>query len=47
MWVKYWTAEWKSIVLHGPNSYIEQIIRAGFDGVYLDNVEAYYSIYFD
>eukprot|EP00026_Physarum_polycephalum_P014125 Phypoly_transcript_14601.p1 GENE.Phypoly_transcript_14601~~Phypoly_transcript_14601.p1 ORF type:complete len:241 (+),score=31.63 Phypoly_transcript_14601:246-968(+) len=47
MWVKFWSPEWQSIVLHGPRSYLQMVLEANFDGVYLDNVEAYYSIYFD
>lgn len=47
MWVKYWCQEWKDIILYSPRSYCNIIMEAGFDGIYLDNVEAYYSIYFD
>jgi len=46
-WVKFWTPEWQAIVLYGPRSYMQMVLDANFDGVYLDNVEAYYSIYFD
>jgi len=48
-WVEYWNDQWRKIIMNngnnddpGDNSYIRQIINAGFDGVYLDNVEAYY-----
>ena len=37
-WVEYWEQEWQNIIY----GYIDKIIAAGFDGVYLDNVEAYY-----
>lgn len=47
IWVKYWYSEWKDIIVYGQNSYTQIIVDAGFDGVYLDNVEAYYSLYFD
>ena len=35
--VRYWNTEWQSI-LYG---YLSRIIRAGFDGVYLDVIDAY------
>ena len=40
-WVEYWHPEWRSIIFGNDNSYIKKIIDAGFDGAYLDNVEAY------
>lgn len=46
-WVKFWKQEWKDIIYGNNDSYIKRIIDAGFDGAYLDNVEAYYSLYFD
>lgn len=36
----YWRSEWKDIWL-GSGGYLEKIIAAGFDGVYLDWIEAY------
>ncbi len=38
--VAYWRKEWKDIWL-GPSGYLSQMLDAGFDGVYLDWVEAY------
>lgn len=38
--VAYWNAAWKNIWL-GGDSRIDQLVREGFDGVYLDWVEAY------
>jgi len=35
--VQYWHTEWRQIVL----TYLDKIIDAGFDGVYLDLVDAY------
>ncbi|MBF2077667.1 MAG: endo alpha-1,4 polygalactosaminidase [Synechococcales cyanobacterium T60_A2020_003] len=35
--VKYWNAEWQSIVL----GYVDRILNAGFDGVYLDIVDGF------
>lgn len=47
IWVKFWNKEWKDIIYSGSDSYLDRILNAGFDGVYLDNVEAYYFLYFD
>ncbi len=38
--VAYWTAEWQEIWL-GDDGALQQILDAGFDGVYLDWIEAY------
>jgi cysteinyl-tRNA synthetase, unknown class len=45
-WVKFWKKEWQEIIYGNDNSYTKKIIDAGFDGAYLDNVEAYYFLYF-
>jgi cysteinyl-tRNA synthetase, unknown class len=45
-WVKFWKPEWQEIIYGNDKSYIKKIIDAGFDGAYLDNVEAYYFLYF-
>ncbi|WP_165779289.1 endo alpha-1,4 polygalactosaminidase [Brumimicrobium salinarum] len=47
IWVKFWKKEWQEIIYSGSNSYTQKIIDSGFDGAYLDNVEAYYFLYFD
>ncbi len=39
--VEYWHPDWQSIIFGSPNSYLDRIIAAGFDGVYLDLVDAY------
>lgn len=39
--VKYWEEDWKKIVYKDDNSYTNKILTAGFDGVYLDIIEAY------
>jgi len=41
IWVKFWKQDWQDIILGNDNSYTKKIINASFDGVYLDNVEAY------
>lgn len=47
IWVKFWKKEWQDIIFGNDNSYTKKIINAGFDGVYLDNVEAFYFLYFN
>ncbi len=39
--VRYWDPEWQRIIYGTPDSYLDRIIRAGFDGVYLDIIDAY------
>ena len=45
-WVKFWKDDWQSIIYGNDESYIKKIVDAGFDGAYLDNVEAYYFLYY-
>ncbi|RMG79682.1 MAG: hypothetical protein D6707_07690 [Bacteroidetes bacterium] len=47
IWVKYWKKDWQEIIYGNDNSYMKRIIDSGFDGAYLDNVEAYYFLYYD
>ncbi len=47
IWVKFWKQDWQDIIYGNDDSYAKKIIDAGFDGAYLDNVEAYYTLYFD
>lgn len=47
IWVKYWNKEWQHIIYGNNDSYTKKILDAGFDGVYLDNVEAFYFLYFN
>lgn len=42
IWVAFWKSSWKKIIFGNNESYIKKILDAGFDGAYLDNVEAYY-----
>lgn len=46
-WVEFWHKEWQAIIYGNKNSYLKKILNAGFDGAYLDNVEAYYFLYYD
>jgi cysteinyl-tRNA synthetase len=41
-WVYYWDPGWQQIIYGTPDSYLDQIIALGFDGVYLDRVDAYW-----
>ncbi len=45
-WVKFWKDSWQEIIYGNDDSYTRKIINSGFDGVYLDNVEAYYFLYY-
>jgi cysteinyl-tRNA synthetase len=40
-WVHYWDPDWQAIIYGTPQSYLDQILALGFDGVYLDRVDAY------
>jgi len=40
-WVRYWDPEWQAIIFGSPESYLDRILDLGFDGVYLDRVDAY------
>ena len=39
--VRYWDPEWQAIIFGSSNSYLGRILAAGFDGVYLDIIEAF------
>lgn len=39
--VKYWFDDWKNIIIYAQDSYLNKIINSGFDGVYLDIIDAY------
>jgi len=45
IWVKFWKDEWQEIIYGNDDSYTKKLLNAGFDGAYLDNVEAYYFLY--
>lgn len=40
-YVRYWEPEWKKILMGSPESRVDRIVEAGFDGVYLDNIDSY------
>lgn len=39
--VRYWDPAWQAIILGSPGAYLDQIVAQGFDGVYLDVIDAY------
>ncbi len=39
--VQYWGSEWQDIIYGSSRSYLDKIISAGFDGVYLDIIDAF------
>jgi len=41
-WVRYWNPEWQAIIYGSPESYLDKILELGFDGIYLDRVDAYW-----
>lgn len=42
--VRYWDANWQKIIFGSPNAYLDRILASGFDGVYLDRVDAFYAV---
>jgi cysteinyl-tRNA synthetase len=39
--VQYWHPEWQAILYGSPNAYLDRILGAGFDGVYLDGADKF------
>ncbi len=39
--VQYWNPAWQALIFGGPNAYLDRILDAGFDGVYLDGVDKF------
>ena len=40
-YVRYWETDWQNIIFGNDNSYLKKIIDAGFDGTYLDLIDAF------
>ncbi len=38
---RYWSAQWQDMIYGGSDSSLANILKSGFEGVYLDNVDAY------
>lgn len=39
--VKYWEPEWQALIFGNSNAYLDKIIDANFDGVYLDIIDGF------
>jgi cysteinyl-tRNA synthetase, unknown class len=39
--VRYWDAAWQGLIFGGAQAYLDQIMAAGFNGVYLDKIDSY------
>ena len=40
--VRYWNEDWRALITGSADSYLGKILNAGFDGVYLDLVDAFW-----
>ncbi len=40
-YVEYWNKDWQQIIYGKADSYLDKILNAGFDGVYLDRIDAF------
>lgn len=41
--VRYWQKDWQAMLMGQPDSYLDIILAAGFDGAFLDVVDVFYS----
>lgn len=39
--VRYWDSEWQDLLFGSHDAYLDRILQAGFDGVYLDIIDAF------
>lgn len=39
--VRYWDPEWQAVILGDESAYLDRILTAGFDGAYLDIIDAF------
>lgn len=39
--VRYWEKSWQDLIFGTPSAYLDRIMAAGFDGVFLDRVDAF------
>ena len=42
--VKFADADWQAVIFGKPSSYLERIMAGGFDGIYLDRVDAFQDV---
>lgn len=42
--VRFWHPEWQRIVFGAPDAYLDRILAAGFDGVYLDRADVFQEV---
>lgn len=40
--VRYWQEDWQKMLYGSPNSYLDGILAAGFDGAFLDVIDVFY-----
>ena len=43
-WVRYWDPAWRTMLFGNRDAYLDRILAAGFDGVYLDKIDAYLEV---
>jgi cysteinyl-tRNA synthetase, unknown class len=39
--VQYWSPRWQAILFGSPDAYLDRILNAGFDGIYIDGVDKF------
>ncbi len=39
--VRYWEAQWQAVLFGSPEAYLDRVLAAGFDGAYLDIIDAF------
>jgi len=39
--VRYWDPAWQAVIFGGDDSYLGRVLAAGFDGAYLDRIDAF------
>ena len=42
--VRFWHDGWKDIVYRGADSFLNRIVAAGFDGIYLDRIDVFWEL---
>ncbi|MEZ4773914.1 MAG: endo alpha-1,4 polygalactosaminidase [Bacteroidia bacterium] len=39
--VRYWESGWQAVIMGDANAYLDKVLASGFDGVYLDIIDAF------